>query len=366
MPARHSPAPVRSPLIPADLNGDEGAMDPLEALGFGPKPVKVAAPKAAELVARSPLNDHYVPPSTAPLRDPSPAVIDALIPDDYDPLKDFGAAQPSPSPTPASKPAARPTPGGARPPAAKPDPFAPADAASKTPPAAARVEESPLRAPQKPDVTVQTPPSTPSANQGSLDFAAMLAAAGLQGVQVTPELAANFGRILNVVVTGLMDVLRARERIKDEFRIRATTFKPAANNPLKFSANVEDALHNLLIKRNPAYLGPIEAFEDAFDDIRNHQLAMLAGLRVAFDAMLAQFDPEQLQEGFDKQLKKGSLLAGPARLRYWELYRDTFAEMTKDPENAFGDLFGDEFARAYGEQMDRLKAERAPRNAHKK
>ena len=47
-----------------------------------------------------------------------------------------------------------------------------------------------------------------------------------------------------------MDVLQARQRIKDEFRMRVTTFKAAQNNPLKFSANVEDALHNLLVKRN--------------------------------------------------------------------------------------------------------------------
>ena len=76
-----------------------------------------------------------------------------------------------------------------------------------------------------------------------------------------------------------------------------THFRPADNNPLKFSANVDDALHNLLVKRNAAYLGPVDAFEDAFDDLRNHQLAMLAGMRVAFDSLLAEFDPDRLREG---------------------------------------------------------------------
>ena len=184
----------------------------------------------------------------------------------------------------------------------------------------------------------------------------MLAGADLQGVEVTPELAENFGRILRIVVGGLMDVLRTRERIKDEFRMRMTTFKTTDNNPLKFSANVDDALHNLLVKRNSAYLSPAEAFEDAFRDVRNHQMAMLAGVRVAFDAMLSEFEPEHLQERFDRQLKKGSLLAAPARLRYWELYRDKFHDMVKDPESNFRELFGDEFARAYEEQLESLKA----------
>jgi type VI secretion system FHA domain protein len=135
-----------------------------------------------------------------------------------------------------------------------------------------------------------------------------------------------------------------------------THFRPANNNPLKFSANVDDALHNLLIKRNAAYLGPVEAFEDAFEDLRNHQLAMLAGMRVAFEFMLAEVDPEHLQEQFDRQLKTGSLLSVPAKLRYWDLYRERRDEISKDPEASFRSLFGEEFARAYDEQLRRLRS----------
>lgn len=190
---------------------------------------------------------------------------------------------------------------------------------------------------------------------GDLDFGALLAAAGVDSSQVTPELAEQFGQILRVVVTGVMDVLRARERIKDEFRMRMTTFKAVDNNPLKFSANVEDALHNLLVKRNAAYLGPVEAFEDAFQDMRNHQMAMLAGMRVAYDAMLGEFEPGRLQEEFDRQLKAGSFLSGPSKLKYWELYRNRFHDMVKDADSSFRNLFGDEFAKAYEEQLVRLK-----------
>ena len=185
-------------------------------------------------------------------------------------------------------------------------------------------------------------------------MAALLEGAGVQGAVVTPELAQNFGQILRVVVSGVMDVLQARQRIKDEFRMRVTTFKPSQNNPLKFSANVEDALHNLLVKRNPAYLGPVESFEDAFDDIRNHQMAMLAGVRVAFEAMLAEFNPERLQEEFDRQ-GKGSLV--PGKLRYWDLYRMRFSDMVSDADASFRELFGQEFAKAYEEQLERLKAQ---------
>jgi type VI secretion system FHA domain protein len=210
--------------------------------------------------------------------------------------------------------------------------------------------------PQAPPIALDATGERPGAGGGpSLDFATMLAAAGIESARVTPELAQQFGQILRVVVAGVMDVLRARERIKDEFRMRMTTFKAADNNPLKFSANVEDALHNLLVKRNAAYLGPVEAFEDAFQDVRNHQMAMLAGVRVAYEAMLGEFEPGRLQEKFDRQGKGGSFLGGGAKSKYWEMYSNKFHDMVKDADTSFRHLFGDEFAKAYEEQLARLK-----------
>lgn len=340
------------------------SIDPLELLGFQAKRPTQSVPKAEDLASRSPLNDHYKPPTpvSTPPKDPARTGAHAVIPDNYDPLADNG---PSDSADPFEAPPVSPPP---RPqPAQKPRVTTatldvPEDRTVALPARnTSSLHTTPLPQPTPPREVAPVPPPPPPvvrrepAAEGSLDFAAMLKGAGLEGVQVTPELAENFGRILRIVVGGLMDVLRTREQIKNEFRMRMTTFKSADNNPLKFSANVDDALHNLLVKRNSAYLGPAEAFEDAFADVRNHQMAMLAGVRVAFNAMLADFDPERLQEIFDRQLKKGSLLSAPAWLRYWELYRDKFHDMVKDPESNFRELFGDEFARAYEEQLESLK-----------
>lgn len=180
-------------------------------------------------------------------------------------------------------------------------------------------------------------------------------AAGVDDLEPTDELARTCGEILRVVVNGLMDVLRAREQLKEELRIRSTTFKPANNNPLKFSADAEDAFHNLLVKQNSAYLSPPEAFAEALQDIRDHQQAVHTALRIAFETMLAQFDPNRLQEEFDRQMKKGSILGVPAKLRYWDLYKDKYGAIVKDAEASFRTLFGNEFARAYEEHIERLK-----------
>ena len=206
-----------------------------------------------------------------------------------------------------------------------------------------------------------TPPRDSSAPRDvgrSGDLAEFLAGAGLPDAAITPELSRNLGQILQIVVSGLMDVLRARQSIKEEFRMDPTYVRPADNNPLKFSANVEDALHNLLLKRNPAYLGPVDAFADAFDDLRDHQIAMLAGIRVAFESILAEFDPGRLEEEFDRQQSKSSIPLVSFKPRYWDLYRERAREMAKDPEATFVRLFGEEFRQAYEEQFRKLKAQR--------
>ena len=108
--------------------------------------------------------------------------------------------------------------------------------------------------------------------------------------------------------------------------------------------------------QNAAYLEPTEAFAEALQDVRDHQTAVLAAMRLAFETMLAQFDPNQLQEEFDRHMKKGSILGVPAKLRYWDLYREKYGETIKDADDSFRALFGNAFAKAYEEQIERLKS----------
>jgi type VI secretion system FHA domain protein len=201
-----------------------------------------------------------------------------------------------------------------------------------------------------------TPKAAATAGAGEALIREMIASAGIEGVEPSSDLAQMLGSMLRAAVGGLMEVLRARERMKDDMRVRGTTFKTQHNNPLKFSANVDDAFHNMLVKHNPAYLSPPDAFEDALRDVRDHQAAIIAAMRLAFESMLAKFDPTRLQEDFDRQMKKGSILGVPAKLRYWDLYREQYGDMVKDADGNFRSLFAEEFAKAYEEQLERLQA----------
>lgn len=346
---RRDPRPASFEPFPVEYDASEagahsGELDPLRALGHGggrqvAKDSRDTPPAVGQDLNGLLSEPVPLPPVRQnPVRTPLPGMV---IPDDYDPL--------AVSPESAIHPWIR---GDGAPDAV------PESDGEATPPSAA---EAPLRGQVRerrassgpPHAARKPPASTPS---GSLE--ALLEGVGLDASEVTPEVAGAIGEVLRVVVSGLMEALRVRQQIKSEFRLRATELQPRQNNPLKMSVNVEDALHNLFVKRNPGYLPPVEAFQDAFEDLRNHQVATLVGIRDAFETMLAKFDPDTLQGEFDRRLRTGALVSAPARLRYWEQYRQTVHDMVRDADTAFRTLFGDEFGRAYEEQMSRLRMER--------
>lgn len=209
----------------------------------------------------------------------------------------------------------------------------------------------------------QVAPAAPISGDAAGAVAAMLQAAGMdaasaRAVSSSPALVQALGTLLGVVVQGMLEVLKARSEIKSQFRVPVTMMRPVENNPLKFSATPAQALQTLLQEQNQAYMGPVDAFAEGFQDIKAHQMAMMAGMRAAFDSMIQRFDPQELMERFEKRLKHGSLLSLPGKGRYWDMYRDLYEEWTQDADLNFQRLFGDEFARAYEEQMRRLTSTR--------
>jgi type VI secretion system FHA domain protein len=328
------PAPaIQAPLVPPDPDNAEPA-DPLLLLGGGPPP-PTATPRAS--VAPEPAAR---PPAPTPSL-PSASPVAGAIPDDWQ-LTGFNFPPPS-APAPAPAPARR-----AEPPVSSiPGPQAPTPAApaAMTPPS----HTATLPSVNRPAPTVPT-------TAGVLDerITALFQGLGIDPDRVSPETFAELGEILRIVVQGMIDVLQSRTEVKNNFRVPMTTMRPIENNPLKFSLNVDDAIHNLFVKRNPGYLQPVDAFREGFRDVAYHQVAMLAGIRTAFNSLLRKFEPDGLEESFERQLKRGVLLGVANKLKYWELYREQFEDYERDADAAFQNLFGEEFAKAYFAQLQQL------------
>ena len=237
-------------------------------------------------------------------------------------------------------------------------------------PAAPPPASTPVRSPPRPAppqavpqkaLSVPVVPVAPVATPG-FDGLSFLRGAGLDPRVVPAEMAATLGQIVRAVVQGLIDVLRARAEFRDQFHLALTRVQTSQNNPLKFAVNAEDALAAMLRASSPGYLSPLEAFEDAFDDIRFHQLAMLAGMRAGFESMKSRFEPRKLMEQSDRH-RQGSLSRLGAKGRYWDRYVDLFEELAAHPDTSFQRLYGEEFSDAYEQQLEDLKRNRAKASA---
>ncbi len=225
--------------------------------------------------------------------------------------------------------------------------------------AAAAHPAAPQPAPPEADVPPPAPaPAEASARDRDLAMA-FLKGAGAAEVQIDeadlPNTMARMGRVMRTLVTGLREILMTRTSIKSEFRIEQTMIGAGGNNPLKFSISPDQAIEAMIRPTTKGYLSPESAAEQALQDIKAHEVAMVAGMEAALKGVLKKLDPKELEGKIETSSAFGSLLKGK-KARYWDVYEKIYAEISDQAENDFHDLFSREFARAYKEQLDRLKS----------
>jgi len=196
----------------------------------------------------------------------------------------------------------------------------------------------------------------PAADGRAAAVAELLAAAGLEPGALSGTSPADVlqtsGRLLRAALTGIMEMLRERGRLKDELRLPQTVIQAAENNPLKFAPSVEEALRLLLRDQGDSYLRGEQAAQNALGDLKQHELALQNATHKALRDFIERFDPEELKRRFDQGLNRPALLASANKLKYWELYQDTYHVMIQSGEGGQPRLFSEDFSRAYVEELE--------------
>ncbi|NOZ51717.1 MAG: type VI secretion system-associated FHA domain protein TagH [Gammaproteobacteria bacterium] len=169
-----------------------------------------------------------------------------------------------------------------------------------------------------------------------------------------PAFMRDAGLMLRQTIQSSLSILRARSNIKSGFRMSMTTIQAVENNPLKFSITLDDAINNMFTNRSNSYLHPVQALQEGFRDIENHQLAVMAGMQSALKALIEQFDPNTLESMFKQDGVGGKFLAGNKKASYWDAYATHFKQIAKHVEDDFQTVFGDEFSKAYETQIAKL------------
>ncbi len=165
-----------------------------------------------------------------------------------------------------------------------------------------------------------------------------------------PELMMTAGLVLREFVEGVTLLLSSRANLKNAFRLDQTTLLPRYNNPLKFSENTGDLIKQLLVGDEGEYLGARDAVREVCQDLLNHQNAFLDAMNSAFIEFADRFDPDELQQGFDRTIGS-ALLKFRNKSKYWDLYCDLYPIMTEKGGGRFPQMFGEEFVTAYERQV---------------
>ena len=270
------------------------------------------------------------------------------------------AAHLSTGPKPPTKPKGPP------PPKPKASPASAAVASSRpAPPPSAPAKTEPATSSSAPDARPQAsaPTSGPSAGLDAFFRGAGLPAQKLDDKQIEQTLH-RLGQIMREVILGVSENLHLRADQKNALRVPTTTIQPQRNNPLKFSASVEEALTNLLFRQSGEYLGAVDSIRETFTDIKQHQQHLLTAIRAAVADYIGRLDPEELESKFSNG--KRGIMNAANKLKYWDLYKDLYQVVANNQPGQFPQQFLEDFTRAYESEDSRAAPGAAAKNPSSK
>jgi type VI secretion system FHA domain protein len=245
-------------------------------------------------------------------------------------------------------------------PSSSPDPFEGFDPFAsliqpKSPPPPPVVEPEP-----EPEAAGK-PIEARSPRASSAALVAFLEGAGLAHLEVSEADAEAFlresGTIVRASVEGLIGLLLARSELKKEMRAEDRTMVASRdNNPLKLMTDPREAMGYLFDKRerfSGAFLPPVQAVHDACDDLRVHEIALMAGMRAAFQGALKRFEPQLIEREADRQ--KGAFSLNK-KVKLWDAFVAHHEKLSRDAEDDLLKVFGREFLGTYMAQVRRLRS----------
>ena len=165
--------------------------------------------------------------------------------------------------------------------------------------------------------------------------------------KLTPELMYMIGSMLGGSIQGCMDLLGSRAAAKQEVRVSVTLINAEANNPLKFLPTGASALAQIFGPHMPGFQAGPAAVDSAFQDLRGHEMAMMAGTQAAVRGLFERFSPKHLEDQLQAQGRAKALFASQRQARLWELYCSHYEWLKDEMKNQSPTAWGTEFLSAY-------------------
>ncbi len=215
-------------------------------------------------------------------------------------------------------------------------------------------EEMPAPAPRPRPAVRRPPPQPPAAapmpqqpHADATEILRLIAA----GAGVSPEVftqrdpkdvAAEIGSVLRAVVDELAQLLKARAAAKTLAKSsHRTMIGGIDNNPLKFIPRSDEVLEIMFARRRSGYLDARRSIEEAFRDLKTHELATYAAMQTALSRLLDELSPDAIE----RKVPASSFMSKKGRA--WEAFVATWEAKENAHENGMLDIFLAYFSEAY-------------------
>jgi type VI secretion system protein len=159
------------------------------------------------------------------------------------------------------------------------------------------------------------------------------------------------GQLLRETVLGLVDLNQGRKEQRSRLHI-APPPSDGAESMVRFDQGVEETLLRLLSTTSKR-AGSVEAMREKFRELKAENAAMVDAMHAALAEFLARFDPQELEQRFERGAKRG-VFQTQNKARYWDLYADLYAGLSQRPADGLPHWFVDAFAKAYEAKLRSL------------
>jgi type VI secretion system protein ImpI len=161
------------------------------------------------------------------------------------------------------------------------------------------------------------------------------------------KLAEQLGILLRLVTENLRQLLNARLQAKRLARVsNQTTIEALNNNPLKFSPSTEEALRIMFGPTTASYLDALQAIEEGFGDLKEHQVRTYTAMQQALGMIVADLDPEAIENSTEADRGLSGMI-GSRKARLWDAYVARFQAKTRGQDGGLVDVFMQYFAECY-------------------
>jgi type VI secretion system protein len=157
------------------------------------------------------------------------------------------------------------------------------------------------------------------------------------------------GQLFREAFVGLKDLERARNEIRNRFRIEVPQ---VADDPRPSLARmgVEELLVEILHQHETRRLDAVQWLREQMANGKDHENAVTQAMQEAFVEFVGRLDPAELEARFERAARRGKLRTG-GKAQAWELYGDFYRNLVEKPAEHMPHTFVEAFSIAYREYL---------------